>query len=255
MKKIIILSIIMVFIPYILVAYDDSGGLNLKGVTALKTGQSELRIDHRFYGKINEKPTDTFFGLYSGADVSLALRYLLWSTFEINTSFTRYENENTIGLSYAVLLPMFKGQIDAQLFSYKRYDIDAQEEKRMTNGFALLSLQTDPMMKAIIPTANIGYNAENKEIGAGIGIMIIVLKGMGTMQKLALLGEYYPTKLENSDNCYSFGIRVETYGHNFDFLLSNNSISGVRRLMLGNPKIIGIDRGLYLGFNLKRLID
>ncbi|MGB9596339.1 MAG: DUF5777 family beta-barrel protein [Candidatus Poribacteria bacterium] len=255
MKKIIILSIVMFFIPYALIAYDDSGGLNLKGITALKTGQLEFRIDHRFYGKINEKPIDTFFGLYSGADVSIDLRYLLWSTFEINTSFKRYENENTIGLSYAVLFPMVKGQIDAQLFSYKHYNIDIQKEERITNAFVLLSLQTDQLMKVITPTVNIGYDAENKEIGAGIGIAIIVLKDKGTMQKLALLGEYYPTKLENSDNCYCFGIRVETYGHNFDFLLGNNSNIGVRRLMLGNPKIIGVDSGLYFGFNLKRLIE
>lgn len=255
MKKLIILSIAMLFVSYTLMAYDDSGGLNLKGVTTLKTGQLEFRIDHRFYGKINEKPIDTFFGLYSGADVSLGLRYLLWSTFEVNTSFTRHENENTLGLSYAVLIPMFKGQIDAQLFSYKHNNVETKKEERITNGFALLSLQTDPIMKAITPTVNIGYDAENKEIGAGIGLAIIVLKDMGIMQKLALLGEYYPTKLENSDNCYCFGIRVETYGHNFDFILGNNSNLGVRRLMLGNPKIVGVDSGLYFGFNLKRLID
>lgn len=252
MKKFIILSIVMFFIPYVLMAYDDSGGLNLKGVTALKTGQLELRIDHRFYGKINEKPIDTLFGLYSGADVSIGLRYLLWSTFEINTSFIRYENESTIGLSYAFLFPIIKGQIDAQLFSYKHYNIDTKKEDRVTNAFVLFSLQTDPIKEAIIPTVNIGYDAENKEIGAGIGLALIVLKDMGTMQKLALLGEYYPTKLEKSNNCYCFGIRVETYGHNFDFILGNNSNINVRRLMLGDSNV---DNGLYFGFNLKRLID
>ncbi len=255
MKKFIISLITMFFIPCVLMAYDDPGGLNLKGVTALKTGQLEFRIDHRFYGKINEKPIDTFFGLYSGADVSLGLRYLLWSTLEINTSFTRYENENAIGLSYAILIPMIRSQIDAQLFSHKRYNIDVQKEERLTNGFVLLSLQTDPIMDLMTPTVNVGYDAENEKIGVGIGLVIIILKDMGTMQKLALLGEYYPTKLENSDNCYCFGIRIETYGHNFDFVLGNNSNIGIRRLMLGSPKIVGNDKGLYFGFNLKRLID
>jgi hypothetical protein len=256
MKKLIILSIAMLFIPCMLLAFDDPGGMNLKGPTTLKTGQLEFRIDHRFYGKINEKPTDTFFGLYSGANVGLGLRYLLWSTLEVNTSFIRLENENTLGISYAIIVPaiMLRSQIDAQLFSYKKYNIEAKKEERITNGFALLSLQTEPILKAITPTVNVGYDAENKEIGAGVGLSVIVLKRMGTVQKVILLGEYYPTKLENSDSCYNFGIRLETYGHNFDFIFSNNSNIGVRRIMLGNPKIVGVDSGIYFGFNIKRMI-
>jgi len=256
MKKIAIISI-MFFLPCPLLAYDDSSGMNLKGATTLKTGQLEFRIDHRFYGKINEKPGDTFFGLYSGANVGLGLRYLLWSTLEVNTSFIRYENENTAGVSYAILVPemMLRSQIDARVFSYKKYNTDTRKEERITNGFGLISLQTDPMLDAIIPTVNVGYDAENRKAGVGIGLAVIVLKDMGIIRKLVLLGEYYPTKLENSDNCYDFGVRLETYGHNFDFILSNNSSIGVRRLMLGNPKIAGVNSGLYFGFNIKRLID
>jgi hypothetical protein len=254
MKKALILVVILFLIPQLLMAYDDPGGMNLNGPTMLKAGQTEFKIQHRFYGKVNEKPIDTFFGMYTGANISLSLRHLLFSTLELNTSYMREGTEFELGTSYAVFIPavMLRSQIDAQFFSYKQYNAEKKAEERISNVFALLLLQTDPIIKIITPTVNVGYDGDNKKIGAGVGLSVIALTDLGIIRKLVLLGEYYPTKLVDKRNCYDFGIRLETYGHNFDFIFGNNSNIGVRHLMIGVDKTI--PKGLYFGFNIKRLL-
>ena len=254
MNKIIILVFILILIPQLLIAYDDTGVINLKAPTVLKIGQKEFKIEHRFYGKVNDKPIDTFFGMYTGANVGLGLRYILISNLEMKASYSRDGNEATIGMSYAVFFPaeMLRSQIDAQFFSYKEFNIETKAEERKSNAFACLSLQTDPILKRFAPTVNVGYDGDNKKIGAGVGLSAIVLANHGIIRKVVLLGEYYPTKLEDKRNCFDFGVRLETYGHNFDFIFGNNSNIGVRHLMLGVDKLI--PKGLYFGFNIKRLL-
>ena len=59
----ILLFLTIIFIPGILLAYDETGMLNTKNPTGLKRGQMEVKIQHRFYGKINVKPLDTLLRL------------------------------------------------------------------------------------------------------------------------------------------------------------------------------------------------
>jgi len=228
--------------------------MNLNAPTALKPRQTEFRIEHRFYGKVNDKPFDTFFGMYSGANVQLGLRYSALQNLELKGAYERDNNEVFIGASYAYFYPnmMFRSQLDAQFFSYKDFNLVTFEEERKSNAFVLLSFQTEPIIKRIMPIVNIGYNADAKEIDAGVGLYVILLEKRGTIRKISLIGEFFPTKLDENNNCYDFGIRLETYGHNFDFIFGNSSEIGARRLMLGVDK--GRPKGLYFGFNIKRLI-
>jgi len=252
MQKAILVFLAITFISGIALAYDEPSMLNIKNPTGLKQGQMEVKIQHRFYGKINEKPLDNFFGLDIGANVGLGIRYVVLPKLEINSSYTRDGKEYAIGASYAYFpskLPI-RSQIDAQFFSYKEYDIETESEKRKNNVFGLLSLQTAPILKRIIPTVNVGYDGYVKKLGAGLGLYVIAFNNSGIVQKIVFLGEYFPTKESGYKNCYGFGFRIETYGHHFDFLVGNNSEIGLRHLMIGTKS----DRGLYFGFNIKRLI-
>jgi hypothetical protein len=254
MEKIILVVIIILILPGFILAYDDPNGMNLNAPTNLKIKQTEFRIEHRFYGKLNEEPFDTFFGMFSGANANLGLRYSALPNLEIKASYERDNQEAIIGASYAYFYPnmMFRSQLDAQFFSYKEFNLDILEKERKSNAFILLSLQTDPIIKRIMPIVNVGYDSENKEIGAGVGLYVILLERLGAVRKISLIGEFFPTKLDGNNNCYDFGIRIETYGHNFDFIFGNSSNIGIRRLVLGVDK--NRPKGLYFGFNIKRLI-
>lgn len=254
MKKLVIIVIIIFILPSMTFAYNDPSGINLIAPTAIKPRQLELRIDHRFYGKINDKPIDTFFGMYSGANVGLRLRYSTLPNLDIYGSYIRDNSEAIIGVSYAYFYPnmMFRSQLDVQFFSYKEFNLETLEEIRNSNAFVLLSLQTDPIAKKVMPIVNIGYDGDTKEIGAGVGLHAILFEKLGSIRKIILIGEFFPTKLNENNNCYDFGIRLETYGHNFDFIFGNNSNIGTRRLMMGVDK--NIPKGIFFGFNIKRLI-
>jgi hypothetical protein len=252
MKKLFLIVIVAFFLPSMILAHDDPSGMNLKAPTLLKLKQVEIKIEHRFYGKVNDKPIDTFFGMYTGANVSLGLRYSALPNLDINGSYIRDNNEAIIGASYAVFFPasMLRSQLDAQFFSYKQFNLETSIEERKSNAFVLLSLQTDPIMKRIMPLINVGYDGDNKEIGAGVGLYVILFEKLGIIRRITMIGEFFPTKLKGKSNCYDFGIRLETYGHNFDFIFGNSSEIGTRRLMLGTDR----PKGVYFGFNIKRLI-
>ncbi len=235
-------------------AYDEQSIFNMKAPTGIERGQSELKIQHRFYGKVNEEPFETLFGMYSGANVGLGIRYVVLSGLELEASYTSYNKESNLGASYTYLFPliMLRSQVSANYFSYKTYNLDLNQEERISNIFTLLSLQSDPILTLFLPCLNIGYDLEEKHLGIGFGANFIVLERVGTLKKVILIGEYFPSKIAGENkNCYSFGLRLETYGHHFDFMLSNSSEIGVRRLMLGTTR----QEGLYFGFNIKRLIE
>lgn len=235
-----------------LLAYNEPGTLNLKVPTGIKSGNAEFKVQHRFTGKINEETFNTLFGMYMGANVSLSLRYAVLPNLELEGSYSNYSKESSIGTSYSYYFPFIKALLGAQFFSYEEYNLDEKSFERKNNIMGLFSVQTEPIIKRIIPTINIGYDGYEKKLGAGLGANIIILERSGTLKRLILIGEYFPTKLNGDvNNCYCFGLRAETYGHHFDFIISNGSEVGLRRLMLGTIK----EDGLYFGFNIKRLIE
>jgi len=249
-------AIILLFLSLILTnnlsAYNEPGAFNLKVPTGIKSGNAEFKIQHRFAGKINEDPFNTLFGMYMGANINLSLRYIVWSKLELEGSYSNYSKESSLCASYSYSFPLMKALLGGQFFSYEEYNLDKKSFERKSSIMGLLSVQTEPIIKRIILTIDIGYDGYEKKPGAGLGASIIILERPGTLKKLILIGEYFPTKL-NSDvnNCYCFGLRAETYGHHFDFIISNGSEIGLRRLMLGTVK----EEGLYFGFNIKRLIE
>lgn len=254
----IILFILALFFIIILSedinAYEEQSVLNMKTPTGIERGQSELKIQHRFFGKVNEDTFETLFGMYKGANVSLGFRHIILSGLELEASYTSYYRESTFGVSYTYLFPliMLRSQVSANYFSYKTYNLDLNQEERISNIFTLLSLQSDPILKILLPCLNVGYDFEEQLFGIGFGASFIVLERIGKLKKVILIGEYFPSKgISENKNCYSFGFRLETYGHHFDFMLSNSSEIGVRRLMLGTIR----QEGLYFGLNIKRLID
>ena len=235
-------------------AYEEQSAFNMKAPTGIEPGQSELKIQHRFYGKVNEEPFKTLFGMYTGANVGLGIRYVILSGLEIEADYTNYNKESTLGASYTYIFPliMLRSQIGFNYYSYETYNLSTNQDERVSNIFTLLSLQSEPIVKRFLPILNVGFDIEKQYLGLGFGANFIVFERVGTLKKVIFIGEYFPSKEENiNKNCYSFGLRLETYGHHFDFLLGNSSEIGVRRLMLGTTK----QEGLYFGFNIKRLID
>jgi hypothetical protein len=235
---------LLMFVSGQLLAYE-MGTFNLETPTSLEKGQGEFKVQHRFRRKLSEQP----LGMDQGVNVGISLRYSVMPNFELNASRFWSGKEGILGASYAYSIPKspLRSQFGAQFFSFEVFDLEENEMRRENGFFGLLSLQSEPLFNRINPVANAGYDSYNKEFGAGLGLNIVILEYLGMLQRMSVVGEYFPT----GENSFAFGFRFETYGHHFDFIFSRNSENGVRRLMSGTAEV----EGMRFGFNIKRHVQ
>lgn len=225
--------------------------LNLRVSSSLEANDRVLHIQHRFYGRIDEEPFDTFLGLDVGANVGISLRYLVRSKLEINVSRTRFQKEYTVGASYALVFPSLslRSQMDVQFFTFDKLNLT----ERRRNFFYQLALQSEPVAETITPVVNVGYDGYNERVGIGVGASVSYDVDWGAIQRLSIIGEYFPVVngeegITGAENTFAVGFELQTYGHHFGFVVSNSSEVGTRRLMLGTEA-----NDPYFGFNIKRL--
>lgn len=251
MKKLILIVLIMLF-SQTLQAFEP-GLLNLKSPMNMEDTKGNIKIQHRFYGDVSEDTFGSFFGADSGANVGLNLDYILWSKLELSVSRIRNRSEIILGTGYSYFIPAIsiQGQVDVQFFRYDEFNFESNDIEKKNGILGLISLQSRPILKRISPAINIGYDSQEKELGAGIGAAVTLFEFLSTIQKVMVIGEYFPTTIgSENDRSYAFGVRIETYGHDFDFVLGNNSELGTRHLMSGTTK----GSNLRFGFNIKRRI-
>lgn len=249
--RIMLLIVLLILMPQMLLAYE-LGMLNLKGPADLESRQGEIRIQHRFSGDVTDDPLDNLFGADLGANVNIGLRYAV-SGLELSASRSLLRREYIVAVGYGCALPgvPLRCQTDVHFFRYEEFDLGVGGIDKKSGVFGLLSLQTEPLHNKLTLAVNLGYDGREEEFGAGFGFAITILERTGTIQKVSAIGEYFPTTNEDeNDQSFAFGLRLQTYGHDFDIVLGNNSNIGARRLMAG-----AADRAhVRLGFNIKRRI-
>ncbi|MBD3184304.1 hypothetical protein GF312_18620 [Candidatus Poribacteria bacterium] len=227
--------------------------LNLAAPGNEEVGQIEFNVKHRFYGTLHDQPSDTFFGLDSGANVSIEIGATVFKGLGIHAGRIRDSQEYLLGVNYSYPIPLtpMQTQLDVQYFNFKEFDLESGEEERKNGGAFILSLKSDPLFDRLTPVVDVGFESQEQKFGAGFGASIMVMEGNGLLQKLSIICEYFPTKSEdNRDNSFSFGLKAETYGHHFDFIFSRDSHITFHRLMNGST----INGGLRFGFNIKRYL-
>ena len=226
--------------------------INLRVPTGLEPKQMVLGIQHRFYGNLENE----FLGINAGANTGISLRYLIRSKLEMNGSLVRNQKEYTIGAGYAFFIPQiwFKSQVSVEFFNYEKLGLPDSVSTRRGNLFYSLALQSDPIINRIIPTINIAYDGYNQRLGLGAGIDFGFTFEIGPLEGMNIIGEYYPiinrdNDVNGSKNCFTAGLKFNTYGHHFLFLVGNTAEIGLRRFMLGAN-----NNDLHLGFTIHRFI-
>jgi hypothetical protein len=229
--------------------------LSLKLPSQLDARQAQFFFQHRFYGKVDS--LDTFFGMAEGANAGLGFRIRVFRNFELVASHVfgeERENENSLGIGYAFPVPGLpvRGQIDAEIFSNKRYYTDPNGAFLRRKNFTAvrLDLASKAILNRLTPVVNIGYNSERKHAGFGLGLDVTITP------KYSLIGEYYPRLQKTRDesllihDSFAIGLKVQTYGHHFLFHVGNNRGIGTRNLMEG----AGV-KTLFFGFGIQRLLE
>jgi len=248
MKKWYALFTMLAF-PYFLGALENSM-LNLTLPSGLETKQAQFFLDHRFLGKaLKEKPFDNFFGVDNSAFVRFGFRVPIWKTFELMVSRTNNQKEYILGAGYTAVFPgsRFKTKLDVQYFTYRYFNFDVLNDQREKAFFGQLAMEYAIFSERCIPVLNIGYDGSTEKTGLGMGIQMVVSKTVG------LIAEYYPKLKKDPEipqNSFTIGMKIQTYGHHFLFMLGNSHEIGTRRMMVG-----AYSKDLYLGITIKRLLE
>ena len=233
----------------------DFAMINLIHPSGLKQNQAEIMIRHSFYGDITDAPLDNFLGMDAGANVSLSGRYQFYRKTEAKFSYSRRKSEKVIGLAYRIDIEDFPvyGQLGIDYFSYEEL---SQPEPTRHNFLYNLSLQNEELIDRFVATINTAYDGYNQRFVFGLGMIVKIV------DNISLLGEYYPVldrdtageKLSQyigDEDAFAFGLKFNTYGHQFIFLLANSDDIGLRRNSLGTAQ----DSHLRLGFNIQRRLE
>jgi hypothetical protein len=227
--------------------------LNLKLPSALEAGQAQFFLQHRFYGPIDEKPFETFFGTSGGANVGLGLRVCPLKNAELIVTHATFEQEYRFGGGYSFSLgsPGIRGEADVEMFSFKafRFENGRLRDNRRTGWFGRLDIK-GPSIAAATPVLNAGYDSDNRKAGFGFGLDCAFSKAF------SLIGEYFPRvdrkgwEGSRSYDCFAAGLKIQTYGHHFLFQVGNSTDIGFRRMMRGAPT-----KNLMIGFGIQRLFE
>lgn len=262
MKKSFFAVLLLLALSSLSAMADARAMLNIKSPSALEANQGDLDILHRFFGSIFEQPLQSLFGINSGANVYIGYRYMIGSGIELNASYYWLYQEFTVGASYTYSMPFgLHTQADLQYFN-----LASSATERAGGVSAAMSLQTDPLWGLFSPVLVTGYDSYYNRLGFGAGLLVTVMEG------LSVIAEVYPpfgiggTAHTDELAAYatvSLGVRLDTFGHNFVFLVGNSYQMEERRLMagsIGGPPGTGLGgtgflNALYLGFNVHRRFD
>ena len=255
---VLVLSLFTFVLPSVGLAYEASMP-NLIAPSTLKWGQMEFAIHHRFLGRIDNIPGDTFFGIQEGANIGLGLRLPMKLTgLEVKGGWLRSRSEYTLGVSYGRQIG--KAPVSAQAdLQFADYEIDGTTSRKC-NFFYVISLQTKPIWGRLQPCFDVGYDYLNRHTGIGAGLAFRV------NGRITLYGEYFPSmengsrkhldwRGEGPEDFFDFGVRIETYGHHFFLMLSDGNVVGTKYLMLGPTPFVNRTEYLYFGFNIERLLQ
>jgi hypothetical protein len=243
-----------------LFAYDEWNIPNLMAPTTVKPFGLEVRFQHQFTGRIDGKDNVArFFGLGDGADGCITVRAVVWNGAQVYASYDNMQlfnlshNEFGVGTSYALAIPwiFLKLQADAQYFSYGSFK--TYPEQRINNFFVQGSLQNDPLFGRVSAIVDVGFDFDKSAPGLGLGLIVKVI------DILDVYGEFFPVLKKSDDplfpdrttqNPFSGGVKITTYGHQFCLNIGNATEIGPRHLMSGAS-----DNNLKLGFEIKRLFS
>lgn len=189
-------------------------------ISGTSQGDFEFSMNHRFFSAaLKDEPLESFFGLDSGANVRFGMRYYAGADFYLGASHTRLGHSNAVNAGWArVVGEDFEFGIEAGYFNTKpSSNADREGGLTATGSFSVSLL--DSRLRPVLNYAFDGYRENN---GAGFGIDFQVA------EKISLFGEYFPSSNEDSpEDCFGFGSRYNTWGHQFLLGLTNSSGIGI----------------------------
>lgn len=190
-------------------------------------GDFEFAMNHRFLGAaLKNEPFDSFFGLDNGANVRISMRYYAKDDFHLGVSHARLGNINTVAAGWTIsALDNLEFAVEAGYESVKISSSEDREGGIIATGCVAVNL-LDNKLK---PVFNYAFDGYRDNSGAGLGLEF------QAAERFALFGEYYPSVEDGGEeDCFGFGCRYNTWGHQFLLGLTNSSGIGIYQQLPGS---------------------
>ena len=228
----------------------EAGQLSLDTPNVLKTGEGSFGIRHRFYGKADDY--EKFLGTDDGGNMFFSLKYAVIDNLLIGVEHTRDQSAYALNIEYAKDFVEF-GSAGIRLNTFSIDDFNF--ESRQKSYFINVSYQTPNFFDHLRITGNAGYDAyfEHNTLGFGVDLnMKNNISWLTFTENMSLLAEYYPQVdkvdgVSGKNDSYAFGVKVQTFAHHFEILLTNASNMDPRTMALGTN-----NEDLHFGFNINR---
>lgn len=185
-----------------------------------KTGDFEFYMNHRFFGEaFGDNTGDSFFGLDDGANVNFGLRFYARDDIYVSASHKRLGSRNTLMAGWSASpLDNISFCVEAGWSTVKPTSTGDREDGLLLDGSIAISFLQDKFH----PVISFGLDDDRDLSGFGLGA------SFQATERFAILGEYYPADNDDSEHdCFAFGGRYNTWGHQFLLGLTNTTGIGI----------------------------
>ena len=195
--------------------------LNLRApISGMDQGDIEFTMNHRFFGAaFKNDPDESFFGLDDGANVRFGVRYNLRHDITLGASHARLGSRNTITACWTGYpADNLSVVLEGGWSTMKPTGSSDRENGVLATAAVSLFFLQDKLQ----PVFNYAIDDNRDLSGVGMGL------SFQAAERLALFGAFYPADNEEAEHdCFEFGVRQNTWGHQFLLGFTNSSGIGI----------------------------
>lgn len=207
-------------------------------------GDIEFHMNHRFFGAaLKDEPLNTFLGMDGGANVQFGARYVPMEGVDIGLTHETAGHEYTLTAGWSGRIVPVDIELGAEA-GFTSVEVNATEG-REGGLVASIAIAARLFGGSVRPVFNWVYDGYLDDSGAGFGLEA------GLSERTALFGEYFPVHGGEPEvkDCFAFGGRYSTWGHQFLLGLTNSSAIGTRGQLGGAPT-----DDLHLALSIRRML-
>jgi hypothetical protein len=199
----------------------------------------EATVEHRFSQAIGDPVTGTFFGV---ASVDLGVAARVWKGLELSTSYLTDANE--VDLTGRYSQPVVKGLLDVggevQFFNFDTHVIG-----RASNDYYLGAVALHPWSDKLYVTVQEGYDGFFLYSAPSASLLVKCFSSLDWIGEYTLGHDRFRGMRKDA---WSTGLKLNTWGHQFKFIMSNTTAIGSRNTAAG-----ATDNKFRFGFSIERL--
>jgi len=240
--------------------FHSPQSLNLPTAETLQKGDFEFEISHRFLPPVKNGSKD-LYGLDGPVNMRFALGYAVTDNFVVTLGRSNADDNVELKGKYKLLqlkesfLPMLVG-VQAGIARNTQTFGQVASTGRTYQYFAQLIFNTLIEKKfgfGIVPSYLYNSNIYKTDVQSSFTLGLNAQYYISTL--VSVLAEFNPTVngYLNRYNSAAFGVELETGGHFFKLMLTNNAALNSTQYLAGSDKSFS-SSDWRLGFNITRLL-